>query len=105
MSRALRSLFSSKVSWAAPSTADATLPYRKSSNGSFSDYEPLTDEDKASMSESAIKAYEEKAKQGLLFNDRNLSDRVHNLVGVGGTLEGDGFALLRLEGAFERNAR
>ena len=24
----------------------ATLPYRKSSNGSFSDYEPLTDEDR-----------------------------------------------------------
>lgn len=51
----------------------ATLPYRKSSNGSFSDYDPLTDEDKASMSESAIQAYEEKAKQGLLFGDSNLT--------------------------------
>lgn len=60
----------------------ATLPYRKSSNGSFSDYEPLTDEDKASMSESAIKAYEEKAKQGLLFNDRNLSGLYEKMLGI-----------------------
>ena len=37
-------------------------------------YEPLTDEDKADMSESAIKAYEEKAKAGLLFGDRDLSN-------------------------------
>ena len=60
----------------------ATLPYRKSSNGSFSDYDPLTDEDKASMSESAIKAYEEKAKQGLLFNDRNLSGLYEKMLGI-----------------------
>ncbi len=36
-------------------------------------YEPLTDEDRADMSESAIKAYEEKAKTGLLFADRELA--------------------------------
>lgn len=71
----------------------ATLPYQ-SSNGSFKNYEPLTDEDKASMSESAIKAYEEKAKQGLLFGDRNLSalyERMRDVFSPGGADE----ALLR----------
>ena len=53
--------------------AYATLPYQTSS-GAFKDYEPLSDEDKATMSESAIKAYEEKAKQGILFGDSNLSN-------------------------------
>lgn len=52
--------------------AYATLPYQTSS-GAFKSYEPLTDEEKATMSESAIKAYEEKAKQGILFGDNNLS--------------------------------
>ncbi len=50
--------------------AYSTLPQQKS-NGNY--YEPLTEEDKADMSESSIKAYEEKAKQGLLFADRDLS--------------------------------
>lgn len=50
--------------------AYSTMPQQKS-NGKY--YEPLTDEDKADMSESSIKAYEEKAKQGLLFADRDLS--------------------------------
>lgn len=54
-------------------TAYATMP-AKNSSGALSTYEPLTDEDKASMSESAIKNYEEKAKQGLLFGDSNLSN-------------------------------
>ena len=36
-------------------------------------YMPLTDDDKSSMSESAIKSYEEKAKTGLLFGDSDLS--------------------------------
>lgn len=36
-------------------------------------YKPLTDEDKADMTESEIKAYEEKAKTGILFMDRDLS--------------------------------
>ena len=53
--------------------AYATLPYQ-SSNGVFKSYEPLSDEDKADMTESAIQAYEEKAKQGLLFGDNNLSN-------------------------------
>lgn len=66
-------------------TQYATLPAK--SSGSFKTYEPLTDEQRASMSESAIKNYEEKAKQGLLFGDRNLSglyDRMRNVFSVGG---------------------
>ncbi len=46
-----------------------TQPLTK--NGST--YEPLTEKDKADMSESAIKSYEEKAKTGLLFGDNDLS--------------------------------
>ncbi len=75
----------------------ATLPYRKSANGAFSDYEPLSEEDKATMSESAIQKYEEKAKQGLLFNDSNLStlyERMRSVFSPGGADE----ALLRQMG-------
>lgn len=53
-------------------SAYSTMPYQKS-NGSFASYDPLTDEDREGMSESAIERYEEKAKQGILFGDRNLS--------------------------------
>ena len=49
----------------------ATLP-AQNSNGSIKEYEPLSDDDMAGMSESAIQRYEEKAKQGLLFGDSNL---------------------------------
>ena len=69
--------------------AYATLPYQKS-NGSFANYEPLTDDEKSGMSESAIERYEEKAKQGILFGDRNLStlysklQNVFNLTGEDG---------------------
>lgn len=38
-----------------------------------SKYEPLTEDQKADMTESEIKAYEEKAKTGLLFGDNDLS--------------------------------
>ena len=54
-------------------SAYSTMPYRKS-GGSFANYEPLTDEEREGMSESAIERYEEKAKQGILFGDRNLSN-------------------------------
>ena len=53
-------------------SAYSTLPYQKT-DGSFANYEPLTDEERQEMSESAIERYEEKAKQGILFGDRNLS--------------------------------
>lgn len=50
--------------------AYSDMPLEKSDG---SRYKPLTDEDKADMSESEIKAYEEKAKTGILFMDRDLS--------------------------------
>ena len=53
-------------------SAYSTMPYQ-SSNGAFANYEPLTDEDREGMTESAIERYEEKAKQGILFGDRTLS--------------------------------
>lgn len=42
-------------------------------------YEPLTDEDRADMSESAIEEYEEKAKTGILFMDSDLSSLYNSL--------------------------
>ncbi len=48
----------------------STMPMQKT-NGAY--YEPLTEEDKEGMSESAIKSWEEKAKAGILFGDRDLS--------------------------------
>ena len=66
--------------------AYATMPYR-SSSGAFKDYEPLTEEQKAGMSESEIKNYEERAKQGILFGDstlRNLYERMQSVFQPGG---------------------
>lgn len=50
--------------------AYSDMPLEKSDG---SRYKPLTDDDKADMTESEIKAYEEKAKTGILFMDRDLS--------------------------------
>ncbi len=50
--------------------AYGTMPLKKS-NGAY--YEPLTDDDKNGMSDSAIEDWEEKAKTGILFGDRDLS--------------------------------
>ena len=50
--------------------AYSDMPLEKSDG---SRYKPLTDEDKADRTESEIKAYEEKAKTGILFMDRDLS--------------------------------
>ena len=50
--------------------AYSDMPLEKSDG---SRYKTLTDEDKADMTESEIKAYEEKAKTGILFMDRDLS--------------------------------
>ena len=50
--------------------AYSDMPLEKSDG---SRYKPLTDEDKADMTESEIKAYEEKAKTGILFMDRDFS--------------------------------
>lgn len=61
-------------------SAYSTQPLTKSDNKSR--YEPLTDDDKEGMSESAITSYEEKAKTGLLFGDRDLSNLYSSLVDV-----------------------
>lgn len=42
-------------------------------NSKKEEYQPLTDDDKSGMSESAITAYETKAKTGLLFGDSDLA--------------------------------
>lgn len=57
-------------------SAYSDMPLKKS-NGSK--YEPLTEEDKKDMSESAIKNYEEKAKTGILFMDSDLSSLYNDL--------------------------
>ena len=56
--------------------AYSTMPLQQS-NGSS--YEPLSDEDMADMSESAIANYEEKAKTGILFMDNDLSSLYNEL--------------------------
>lgn len=51
--------------------AYTTIPLK---NSKGEEYMPLTDEDQAEMSESAVTNYEKKAKTGLLFGDRDLSN-------------------------------
>lgn len=68
-----------------------TQPARKA-NGST--YLPLTDEDRTSMSESAVTAYEDKAKQGLLFADSDLST-LYNRLRTAITGSGSDGAVLR----------
>lgn len=58
--------------------AYSTQPLTKSDNKTR--YEPLTDDDKEDMSETAIKNYEDKAKTGLLFGDSDLSNLYSKLV-------------------------
>ena len=57
--------------------AYSTLPAQQT-NGAK--YEPLSDEEMEGMSESEIKAYEEQAKQGILFADSNLSSMYSKLL-------------------------
>ena len=70
--------------------AYSTLPAQKSSDAY---YEPLTDKDMEGMSESAIAAYEEKAKQGLLFGDSDLSALYSRLLNAVSMTGSDGAAL------------
>ncbi len=56
--------------------AYSTLPLQRS-NGKY--YEPLTDDDMADMSETAVKNWNEKAKTGLLFGDSDLSSLYYRL--------------------------
>lgn len=60
-------------------------------DGTF--YAPLTDEEKEGMTESAIESYEEQAKQGLLFADRDLSSLYNRLLGAISMSGSDGAAL------------
>ena len=57
--------------------AYSTMPAQKS-NGAR--YEPLTAEQEDSYSESELKAYNEKAKQGILFGDSNMSSMYSKLL-------------------------
>ena len=57
-------------------SAYSDMPLTKSDG---STYEPLTDDDKSDMSDSAIEAYEEKAKTGILFMDSDLSSLYNDL--------------------------
>ena len=56
--------------------AYSDMPLKKSDD---SRYEPLTSEQEADMSESEIQAYEEKAKTGILFMDRDLASLYNEL--------------------------
>lgn len=57
--------------------AYSTLPNYKSNK---SRYEPLTEDDKSNMTESAVEKYEEKAKQGILFGDGDLTSLYSKLL-------------------------
>ncbi len=59
--------------------AYSTQPAEKNSS-THARYEPLTEEDKADMSDIAIERYEEKAKQGILFGDNDLSNLYSRLI-------------------------
>lgn len=68
--------------------AYSTTPNYKSDK---SRYKPLTDDDKADMSDSEIKTYEEKAKQGILFGDSDLSSlysKLTSAISPGGSSSG-----------------
>lgn len=53
-------------------------------------YGPLTDEQKKDMSETSIKNWEDKAKQGLLFNDSTMRELSMSVQGVMTELMGNG---------------
>lgn len=57
--------------------AFATMPNYKNKT---TRYEPLTEDDKAGMTETAIKNYEEKAKEGILFGDSDLKSMYSKLL-------------------------
>ena len=59
--------------------AYSTMPAQKS-NGAK--YDPLTAEEEDKYSESELKAYNEKAKQGILFGDSTLSSMYSKLLGA-----------------------
>ncbi len=65
-------------------------------DSSGKEYAPLTDEQRADMSENEIKNYEERAKTGILFADRELANLYRdmtNALGVLGIKDNDALAL------------
>lgn len=74
--------------------AYSTLPAQRS-NGAY--YEPLTSEDEEDMSESAVKNWTEKAKQGILFGDRDLASLYQRLTSAV-SMTGENGAALRAAG-------
>ena len=71
-------------------SAYSTMPEQNSKGES---YKPLTEKDRKDMSESEIKAFEEKAKKGILFGDRDLSnlyDGLRNSLSILGINGNDG---------------
>jgi flagellar hook-associated protein 2 len=61
----------------------------------FSDYEPLTEEQRASMSESQVKLWEEKAKSGLLRSDSTVN-KIFNSMREAFFSSVDGFSLFNM---------
>lgn len=70
-----------------------TVPAQKANK---TRYEPLTEDDKADMTETAIKNYEEKAKQGILFADSDLSSLYSKLTSAISPSGADGAALRKI---------
>lgn len=74
--------------------AYSTLPLQRS-NGAY--YEPLTDEDRDEMSESAADKWDENAKTGILFGDRDLASLYSRLTSAV-SMTGEYGAALRAAG-------
>ena len=74
--------------------AYATMPGKKTDG---SRYEPLTQEQMDGMSETEIKNYEERAKEGILFGNRELSN-LYNELGSAISMNGENGSLLRSVG-------
>lgn len=62
-----------------------------------SSYKPLTEEQKAAMDKESIKNWEDKAKEGILFNDPAMRDLGNALQGVLSNLMGSGVSYQDLE--------
>lgn len=72
--------------------AYSTLPLKKG-NSRSTYYEPLTEDEEKDLSESAIEAWNEKAKTGLLFGDTDLSSLYRRLTQAVSMTGEDGAAL------------
>ncbi|GHU49734.1 hypothetical protein FACS1894127_3650 [Clostridia bacterium] len=67
----------------------------------YSDYEPLTDEQRGAMTESQVKLWEEKAKSGILANDNllnNIASKLQNAL-LGASVDGYSMFNMGIESA------